>query len=86
MACAPHGRAGPQRAAIPALIGLDEQVASIQIRRTALEIGPTAEMPWAYKPEGSVIAQNPAPGAAGVARPSVSLLLAAPLLLLFLLL
>jgi eukaryotic-like serine/threonine-protein kinase len=69
---------GPQRVAIPDLIGLDQRVASIQIRRAALEIGPTAEMPWAYSPEGAVIAQNPAPGAAGVARPSVSLLLAAP--------
>jgi beta-lactam-binding protein with PASTA domain len=69
---------GPQRVAIPKLLGLDQRVASIQIRRAALEIGPTAEMPWAYAPEGAVIAQNPAPGAAGVARPSVSLLLAAP--------
>jgi beta-lactam-binding protein with PASTA domain len=69
---------GPQRVAIPNLLGLDQRVASIQIRRAALDIGSTAVMPWAYSPEGSVIAQNPAPGAAGVARPSVSLLLAAP--------
>jgi beta-lactam-binding protein with PASTA domain len=69
---------GPQRVTIPNLIGLDQRVASIQIRRNALEIGVTAELPWAYAPEGSVITQNPAPGAAGVARPSVSLLLAAP--------
>jgi eukaryotic-like serine/threonine-protein kinase len=70
---------GPQRVAIPNLIGLDQRVASIQISRAALEIGSTAEMPWAYAQEGSVIAQNPAPGAAGVERPSVSLLIAAPL-------
>lgn len=69
---------GPQRVAIPNLLGLDQRVASIQIRRAALEIGSTAEMPWPYAPEGAVIAQNPAPGAAGVERPSVSLLLAAP--------
>jgi eukaryotic-like serine/threonine-protein kinase len=69
---------GPQRVAIPDLLGLDQRVASIQIRSAALEIGSTAEMPWAYTPEGVVIAQNPAPGAAGVARPSVSLLVAAP--------
>jgi beta-lactam-binding protein with PASTA domain len=69
---------GPQRVAIPNLMGLDQRIASIQIRRAALEIGSVAEMPWAYAPEGAVIAQNPAPGAAGVARPSVSLLLAAP--------
>lgn len=69
---------GPQRIAIPDLLGLDQRVASIQIRRAALEIGPTAEMPWGYASEGAVIAQNPDPGAAGVARPSVSLLIAAP--------
>ena len=69
---------GPQRVAIPNLIGQDQRVASIQIRRAGLEMGSTAQMPWAYAPEGSVIGQNPAPGAAGVARPSVSLLVAAP--------
>lgn len=69
---------GPQRVAIPNLTGQDQRVASIQIRRAGLEIGSTAEMPWAYAPEGAVIGQNPAPGTAGVARPSVSLLIAAP--------
>jgi beta-lactam-binding protein with PASTA domain len=69
---------GPQRVAIPNLMGLDQRVASIQIRRAALEIGSIANMPWAYAPEGAVIAQNPSPGAAGVARPSVSLLIATP--------
>jgi eukaryotic-like serine/threonine-protein kinase len=69
---------GPQRVAIPNLTGLDQRVASIQIRRAALEIGLTSEIPWAYAPEGTVIAQNPAPGAAGVERPSVSLLVATP--------
>lgn len=67
---------GPQRVAIPNLMGLDQRVASIQIRRAALEIGSTAQMPWAYAPEGAVIAQDPTPGSAGVARPSVGLLLA----------
>lgn len=69
---------GPQRVAIPNVTGLDQRVASIQIRRDGLEIGATASIPWAYAPVGSVIAQNPAPGAAGVDRPTVSLLLAAP--------
>jgi beta-lactam-binding protein with PASTA domain len=35
-------------------------------------------LPWAYAAQGAIIAQNPAAGAAGVARPSVNLLLAAP--------
>lgn len=69
---------GPRRVAIPNLIGLNQQFASIQIRRAGLEVGTIATMPWAYAPAGAVIAQNPAPGAAGVARPNVSLLIAAP--------
>lgn len=69
---------GPQRVAIPEVTGLDQRVASILIRRDGLEIGTIAQIPWAYAPVNSVIAQNPPPGAAGVARPVVSLLLAAP--------
>lgn len=69
---------GPQRVAIPNVTDLDQRVASIQIRRDSLELGTTASIPWSYAPIGSVIAQSPAPGAAGVARPTVSLLLAAP--------
>lgn len=68
---------GPQKVAIPKLIGLDQRAATIQLRRSALDIGVTAQLPWAYAPQGSVLAQNPASGAAGVARPTVSLLLAA---------
>jgi len=69
---------GPQRVAIPDLTGADQRRASIQIRRVGLEFGATAEMPYAYAPAGTVIAQNPPPDAAGVERPSVSLLIAAP--------
>jgi beta-lactam-binding protein with PASTA domain len=69
---------GPQRVAIPDLTGSDQRLASIQIRRVGLEFGATAEMPYAYAPAGTVIAQNPPPDAAGVERPSVSLLIAAP--------
>lgn len=69
---------GPQKVAIPALTGIDQRVASISVRRARLELGSIAEMPYAYAAPGTVIAQNPAPGAAGVERPSVSLLIAAP--------
>ena len=70
--------AGPQRAAIPNLIGSNQRLASIQIRRLGLEVGPTAAMPYAYAPEDTVIAQNPAPDAAGVERPLIGLLVAGP--------
>lgn len=69
---------GPQRVAIPNVTDLDQRVASIQIRRDGLELGTTASIPWSYAPVGSVISQSPAPGSAGVASPTVSLLLAAP--------
>ena len=69
---------GPQKIAVPDLGGLDQRVASIQIRRADLQIGAIAQMPWAYAPEGTVIAQNPAPGSASVARPYVSMLIATP--------
>ena len=69
---------GPQRVAIPDLTGSNQRLASIQIRRVGLELGAAAEMPYAYAPAGTVIAQNPAAGAAGVERPSISLLVAAP--------
>jgi len=69
---------GPQRVAIPDLTGSDQRRASIQIRRVGLELGAAAELPYAYVPAGTVIAQNPPPDAAGVERPSVSLLIAAP--------
>lgn len=69
---------GQQKVAVPNLIGLDQRAASIQLRRASLDLGTTAQMPWAYAPPGSVVAQDPAPGAAGVARPNVNLLLAAP--------
>ncbi|HTD54722.1 MAG TPA: PASTA domain-containing protein [Silvibacterium sp.] len=68
---------GPQRVAIPDLTGVDQRLASIQIRRAGLEVGTVAEMPDAYAAPGTVIAQNPAAGAAGVERPVVSLLTAA---------
>ena len=67
---------GPQRVAIPNLAGMDQRVATIQIRRAGLEVGTVAEMPDAYASAGTVIAQNPAAGAAGVERPVVSLLTA----------
>ncbi len=69
---------GPQRVAIPNLTGSNQRLASIQIRRMGLEVGATAEMPYAYAPADTVIGQNPAPDAAGVESPMVSLLIAAP--------
>jgi beta-lactam-binding protein with PASTA domain len=69
---------GPQRVSIPNVLGLSERVASFTIRRLGLELGSIAHMPDALVAPGTVIAQNPMPNAAGVERPSVSILVADP--------
>lgn len=69
---------GPQRVAIPRIVGQQERVAAIEVRRLGLELDETAQMPYSGAPPGTVIAQNPEQGAAGVERPSVSLLVSTP--------
>src|SRR6202012_1615074 len=69
---------GPQKVAIPKVVGQQERVAAIEVRRLGLELEETAQMPYAGVAQGTVIAQNPEQGAAGVERPSVSLLVSAP--------
>ncbi len=68
---------GPQQVAIPDLLGQSERTASINIRRLGLELGAVAHVAAPGDP-GVVIAQTPAPNAAGVDRPRVSLLLSEP--------
>jgi eukaryotic-like serine/threonine-protein kinase len=65
---------GPQRVAIPKVVGQQERLAAIDVRRVGLELEETAQMPYSGAQPGTVIAQNPQQGAAGVERPSVSLL------------
>ena len=72
------GSLGPQRVAIPNVLGQPERVATFTIRRLGLELGNIAHMPDALVAPGTVIAQNPMPHAAGVERPSVSILVADP--------
>ncbi len=67
---------GPQKMAIPNVTGQQERAATIAIRRAGLDLGNVAHMPYAGAFVGAVIAQNPAPDAEGVERPSLSLLVA----------
>ncbi|MGC2400563.1 MAG: PASTA domain-containing protein [Acidobacteriaceae bacterium] len=69
---------GPQRVAIPKVVGQQERVAAIEVRRRGLDLEEAAQMPYSGAPPGTVIAQNPQQGAAGVERPSVSLLVSTP--------
>ena len=68
---------GAQQVAIPDVLGQSERTASINIRRLGLELGAVAHIGAPGEP-GVVIAQTPAPNAAGVDRPRVSLLLSEP--------
>jgi beta-lactam-binding protein with PASTA domain len=68
---------GAQQVAIPDVLGQSERTASINIRRLGLELGAVAHIAAPGEP-GVVIAQTPAPNAAGVERPRVSLLLSEP--------
>jgi eukaryotic-like serine/threonine-protein kinase len=69
---------GPQRVAIPKVVGQQERVAAIQVRRMGLDLEEAAQMPYNGAPAGTVIAQNPQQGAGGVERPSVSFLVSTP--------
>lgn len=71
---------GPQKVAIPNVIGQPERMATIEIRRLGLDLGSIAHLPDAATAPDTVLAQNPPPDAAGVERPSVSLLISDPAL------
>lgn len=69
---------GPQRVAIPNIIGQSERAANINIRRRGLDVGAIAQMQLPDAPDSQVLAQAPPPNASGVAAPKISLLIAAP--------
>ena len=69
---------GPQKVAIPDVLGKSERDAILLVRQRGLELGAIAHMPDARVTAGTVLAQDPGPEAKGAERPSVSLLVAAP--------
>jgi len=69
---------GPQKVDVPDTVGANERVASLELRRAGLEVGPIARLPYAGAPEGTVIAQDPPAHAQGIEQPTVNLLVAAP--------
>ena len=68
---------GPQTVEVPDVVGSDERVAAIKLRRVGLDVGTTARLPYSKALEGTVLAQDPRPHAQGIAQPSVNLLVAA---------
>ncbi len=69
---------GPQRVAIPSVIGQSERAANINIRRRGLDVSSVAEMQFPDAPEAQVLSQAPPPDASGISAPKISLLIAAP--------
>jgi eukaryotic-like serine/threonine-protein kinase len=67
---------GPQRVAIPDLMGQSERAAEINIRRRGLDVGAVAEIQAQGTAGDQVIAQSPPANASGVAAPKISLLVA----------
>jgi beta-lactam-binding protein with PASTA domain len=67
---------GPQRVAIPPVIGESQRAAAINIDQRGLELGSTATVQVLGIPAGQVLSQNPPPNATGVAAPKISLLVA----------
>jgi eukaryotic-like serine/threonine-protein kinase len=68
---------GPQRAAVPNLIGQSEHAAGINISRRNLEIGTMGSIHLPGAPPETVVAQSPPPEAAEVTSPKVGLIFSA---------
>ncbi len=75
---------GPQRVDVPSVIGTAERAAALNLRRTGLEAGAIARLPWVRPncsakctPIGNILAQDPPPHAQGIERPGINLLIAA---------
>jgi beta-lactam-binding protein with PASTA domain len=69
---------GPQKVDVPDTVGVDERVASLELRRAGLEVGEIAHLPYKSAAAGTVLAQDPPAHAQGIEQPSVNLLVAAP--------
>jgi beta-lactam-binding protein with PASTA domain len=69
---------GPQKVDVPGMVGKEERVAALTLRRSGLELGMTGYLPYGKATEGTVLAQDPPAHAQGIERPSVNLLVAAP--------
>lgn len=69
---------GPQRAAIPNLLGQSQLAASINLRRRGLEVGRVATIHLPGAAPQTVVAQSPPPDAKAIASPRVDLVVSAP--------
>lgn len=68
---------GPQRAAVPNLIGQSQHAAGINVTRRGLEVGTVGAIHLPGAPPETVVAQNPPPDATEVTSPKVGLIFSA---------
>jgi eukaryotic-like serine/threonine-protein kinase len=68
---------GPQRVAIPDVLGESARAADLNIRRRGLDIGSVAYLQMPGITPDQVLAQSPPPNASGVSVPKLSLLVTA---------
>ena len=68
---------GPQRAAIPDVVGQTERVAELNISRRGLEIGSVATIHFPGKEPSTIIAQSPAADVKNAVSPKIALVLSA---------
>jgi eukaryotic-like serine/threonine-protein kinase len=69
---------GPQRVAIPDVLGESGRAADLNIRRRGLDIGSIAYLQMPGVTTEQVLAQSPPPNASGVSVPRISLLVTTP--------
>jgi eukaryotic-like serine/threonine-protein kinase len=69
---------GPQKVDVPDTVGMEERVATLELRRAGLEVGASAHLPVTAAVDNLVLAQDPPAHAQDIEQPSVSLLVAVP--------
>ena len=65
---------GPQRVAIPSVLGQSDRAAEINIRRRGLDVAAIAQVTIPGAVPDQVLAQSPLPNASGILAPKISLL------------
>jgi len=66
---------GPQRVAIPDVLGQSGRAADLNIRRRGLDVGAVAQIAMPDTPADRVISQSPPANASGISAPKISLLI-----------
>ena len=68
---------GPQRVAIPDVIGESERAAELNIRRRGLALGSVAQVNLPDAPQDRIVSQSPPANASGISAPKINLLVSA---------